>query len=396
MDFNENMFELGNKGSAIRELFEYGKKRKAEIGENNVFDFSIGNPSVEPPKEVSDSLINLLKDKNPNEIHGYTSALGDNDARNSIRDFLNKKYNANIDSNLIYLTCGAAASLTISLNAILNLGDEVIVFAPYFPEYKVFIEKACGKVIEVPVDMNDFQINFDILEKAINNKTKAIIVNSPNNPTGALFTKETIEKLSSFLNNKEKEFNHTIFLISDEPYRELIYEDIEYPFITNFYDDSIICYSFSKSLSLPGDRIGYMVLSSNCKNNANVFKAICGAGRALGFVCAPSLFQHLIPYCVDKTSDISIYKKNRDILYNMLKKIGYEIVYPDGAFYMFVKALEDSSINFSKRALDYELLLVPSDSFGLPGFVRISYCVKTDLIERSKDAFTKLFTSYNK
>lgn len=391
---NEKSKELGSNPSVIRDLFEYGKKRKQEIGENKVFDFSIGNPSVPPPKSVTNALINLLQTADPTTLHGYTSAVGDKTTREAISQYLNKTYQANTNSDLIYLTAGAAASLTITLNAILNKDEEVVVFAPFFPEYSVFIEKAGGVVKIVNPIEPTFTPNLEEFEKVITKKTKAVILNSPNNPTGVMLKEEDIKILCAILDKKQKEFNSTIYLISDEPYRELIYNEEEYPFITNHYKESIVCYSFSKSVSLPGERIGYILVNPQALNAKEVFYAICGAGRALGFVCAPALFQYLIPHCLGKTSDLSVYKKNRDLLYSALTEYGYEVVSPDGAFYLFVKALEEDAIAFSEAAKQFELLLVPSNSFGFNGYVRISYCVPTKQIKSSLPAFKKLIEHY--
>lgn len=392
---NEKAKQLGNNPSVIRDLFEYGRKRKREIGEENVFDFSIGNPSVPPPECVTSSLISLLQETDPTKLHGYTSAVGDKTVRDKISNYLNQTYKANTSSDLIYLTAGAAASLTISLNAVLNKGEKVIVFAPYFPEYKVFIEQAGGVVKVVNPVEPSFLPNFEEFENKITSKTRAVIINSPNNPTGVFYNKETITKISEILNKKQIEFNSQIYLISDEPYRELLYNNEEYPFVTNFYNNSIVCYSFSKSVSLPGERIGYILVNPNCFDANSVFFAICGAGRALGFVCAPSLFQYVIPSCLGKTSDLKVYKNNRDLLYNSLKDYGYEVVNPDGAFYLFVKALEKDSLTFSQVAKNFELLLVPSDSFGFSGYVRICYAVTKKQIENSLPAFKKLIEHYN-
>lgn len=393
---NKKAMELGNNPSVIRDLFEYGKIRKQEIGENNVFDFSIGNPSVPPPQCVTDSLINLLNHSEPTSLHGYTSAVGDKKVRDQISQYLNSTYKAKTSGDYIYLTAGAAASLTITLNAILNNGDEVIVFAPFFPEYTVFIEKAGGVVkIVKPVEPT-FKPDFNELKRSITNKTKAIIINSPNNPTGTVLNETDILKLTNILNEKQKEYSSHLYLISDEPYRELLYSDSKYPFITNYYTNSIICYSFSKSISLPGERIGYILVNPNCENIKEVFYAICGAGRSLGFVCAPAIFQYLIQYCLGQVADISIYKNNRDLLYNSLTTFGYEVVKPDGAFYLFVKALESDASKFSEVAKRYELLLVPSDSFGYKGYVRISYCVSNEQIKNSLPAFEKLINYYKR
>lgn len=391
---NEKAKQLGNSPSVIRDLFEYGKKRKQEIGEDNVFDFSIGNPSVPPPQSVTDALINLLQTKEATKLHGYTSAVGDKNVREKISEHLNKTYSAKTCADLIYLTAGAAASLTSSLNAILNPGDEVIVFAPYFPEYKVFIEKAGGVVKSISPVEPSFLPNLEEFKKAINVKTKAVIINSPNNPTGVLLKKKDVQNIVDILNTKQQELEQDIYLVSDEPYRELLYSGEEYPFVTNFYNNSIVCYSFSKSLSLPGERIGYILVNPTCNKSNDVYASICGAARSLGFICAPSLFQYVLPYCLGKTSDLSIYKTNRDILYNALVDFGFEVVQPDGAFYLFVKAPNNNSITFSQKAKEFELLLVPSDSFGYPGYVRISYCVTTKQIKNSLRAFKKLIEFY--
>lgn len=391
---NKKMYELGNKGSDIRELFEYGKKRKALVGNDNVFDFSLGNPNVSSPKEVNETLIKLLQEEDSTVLHGYTSAPGDINVRKKIASYLNDTYSCTVDGQLIYLTVGAAAALTISLNAIINDGDEVVVIAPYFPEYKVFIEKANGKIKVVNSLVPSFKPDLNKLSDAINENTKAIIINYPNNPTGVLLNEEEIKELCLLLKQKEKQYNNTIYLISDEPYRELIYSDIKYPFITNYYDNSIVCYSFSKSLSLPGERIGYVLVNPKASNSIDLYKAICGAGRSLGYVCAPALFQYMIPNCLGLTSDLNIYKTNREILYNSLKEYGYDVVMPEGAFYLFVKALGDNSYEFSNLAKSYDLLLVPSDSFGYSGYVRISYCVDTKQVLNSLRAFKRLIEDF--
>lgn len=391
---NKQMYELGVKPSAIRNLFEYGKQRKALIGEENVFDFSLGNPSVPSPEIVNESLIKLINEKNPQELHGYTSAVGDNNVRNAIASYLNKIYDVNVLPNLIYMTVGAAAALTISLNAILNGGDEVIVIAPFFPEYKVFIEKAHGKVVIANSDKKTFKPDLEDLKSKININTKAIIINYPNNPTGVVLNEEDYINLTNVIKEKEKELNKTIYLLSDEPYRELVYTNNKTPFVTKYYDNSIVCYSFSKSLSLPGERIGYILVSPSCANCNEVFYAICGSGRSLGYVCAPALFQYMIPYVLGYTSNLEAYKENKEILYNELVKYGYEVINPEGAFYMFVKAFGDDSIEFCERAKKYELLLVPSDSFGVSGYVRISYCVSKQTVVNSLPAFEKLAKEY--
>lgn len=394
--FNEDMYKIGAKGSDIRELFEYGKRRKLEIGDDKVFDFSIGNPSVPSPSVVNETLIDLIQNVEPTKLHGYTSASGDNYVKSEIANYINNKYNANVSKDLIYMTCGAAASLSITFKALLNPNDEVIVIAPYFPEYKVFVENAYGKIVVVNSKLPSFLPNFDDLENKINENTKAVIINSPNNPTGVVYGKDVIEELASVLKKKEKELGTNIYLVSDEPYRELVYGDAIVPFITNYYHNSIVCYSFSKSLSLPGERIGYILVNSECVEAIKLYKTICGAGRSMGFVCAPALFQYMVPKCLGYTSDINVYKENRDILYKELTSYGYEVVKPEGAFYLFIKSLDEDSYAFSEFAKKYELLLVPSDSFGVKGYIRISYCVSRKQIVDSLPSFKKLIEDYNK
>lgn len=390
----ERMRSLGEKRSVIRELFEYGNRRKAEIGKENVFDFSIGNPSVPAPRELTDELCRILTEEDPLAVHGYTSAPGDPAARKAVADDLNARFGTSFGPENIYMTCGAAASLTISLSALVKDGEEVILFAPFFPEYTVFVETAGGKPVTVPCKWPDFRIDFDKLSEAINEKTAAVIINSPNNPSGVVFSEESIRKLGEVLSAAEEKFNRKIYLISDEPYRELVYGGIKVPFVTKYYRDTVICYSWSKSLSLPGERIGYILVSPENPEWKAVYAGICGAGRALGFVCAPALFQHMIPKCVGMTADISVYEKNRDLLYGALTEMGFEAVRPEGAFYLFVKSPEPDANAFSEKAKKYEILFVPSDDFGMEGFVRISYCVSTKQIERSLPSFKKLAEEY--
>lgn len=391
---SEKMMQLGKKSSIIREIFEYGKKRKAEIGAENVFDFSLGNPSVPAAQKVTDVMNRLIAETPAEVLHGYTSAPGDMNVRNAIADYINNKFGVKANAGLIYMTCGAAASLTITLNAIVEAGDEVIALAPFFPEYRVFAEQAGAKLVTVSCKKEDLQIDFDALEKAITPNTKAIIVNSPNNPSGVIIPECDIVKLTDLLKNKQNEYGKEIFIISDEPYRELVFTGEKVPYIPRYYDNTFVCYSYSKALSLPGERIGYIFVSPDMKDSGDVYAAICGAGRALGYVCAPALMQYTIAECLDDTADISIYERNRKILYDALTEIGYTVIKPDGAFYMFVKSLEEDANKFYERAKKFELLLVPSDSFGCEGFVRISYCVDTELIERSIPAFKALYEDY--
>ncbi len=393
---SSKMLELGKKSSVIREIFEYGLKRKAEIGADNVYDFSLGNPSVPAPEKVTEVMKKLIDETPAEVLHGYTSAPGDVKVRTAIAENIKEKFGVNASLSNIYMTCGAAASLTITLNAIVEEGDEVIAFAPFFPEYRVFVEQAGAKLVVVSNKTEDLQLDFDAIEKAITPNTKAVIINSPNNPSGVIVPESDIINLCQLLNNKQKEYGKEIFLISDEPYRELVFTGEKVAYIPCYYDNAIVCYSYSKALSLPGERIGYIFVAPTVKDSGDVFAAICGSGRALGYVCAPSLMQYTIAQCLNDTADVSVYEKNRNLLYNALTDMGYTVIKPDGAFYMFVKSLEEDANAFYERAKKFDLLIVPSDSFGVPGFVRISYCVDTSLIERSLPAFKALYEDYNK
>ena len=393
---NEKMRRLGANRSVIREIFEYGKKRKAEIGEDKVFDFSLGNPSVPAPECVNENIKRLIEEEASVALHGYTSAQGDAAVRGAIADYINKTQGECVNADCLYMTVGAAAALTATLTALATEGEEVIVLAPYFPEYKVFIERTGAKVREVLCDTTTFQPDIAAIEAAISERTAAIIINSPNNPTGAVMTEDSIIALTDLLKKKEKELSKVIYLISDEPYRELVYGDVKVPYLTKYYNDTVVCYSYSKSLSLPGERIGYVLVCPRMTEFESVYQAIAGAGRALGYVCAPSLLQRLIPHCLGKTADIDVYDRNRRILLEKLTEYGYTVIKPDGAFYLFVKALCDDATEFSMRARDFELLLVPSDDFGCGGFVRISYCVTTEQVEGSLPAFKALAEAYGK
>ena len=396
MDIAQKMLGLGKKSSVIREIFEYSKRRKQEIGAENVFDFSIGNPSVPAPAVINETMIKLLSEGDPVLLHGYTAAAGDPAVRQKLADSINREFQADARWELIYMTCGAAASLTISLAAVTEPGDEVLVVAPFFPEYRVFAEHAGASLVVVPARTDNFQLDFEAIEKSITPKTKAMIINSPNNPTGVIIPEEDIKKLAALLSAKEEEYGHVIYLIADEPYRKLVWNGQPVPYVPNYYKDTLVCYSFSKAVSLPGERIGYIQVSTSMKNAGDVYAAICGAGRALGFVCAPSLLQFTVAECVDATSDFAVYRKNRELLLRELTRIGYDVVSPDGAFYLFVKALEPDANAFYEKGKQRELLLVPSDSFGCPGYVRIAYCVTTEQIERSIPAFEKLYEDYRK
>ena len=397
MNFNQKAYELGSKRSVIREIFEYSKKRGAEIGMDKVYDFSLGNPSVEPPKEVTKTLINLLNKENPTALHGYTSAQGDAICRDKIAKDLNKKYNSNFSADNIYFTCGAAASLSITLKALItDSEEECMVVAPFFTEYRVFVGNAGAKLVVVNPTPKTFQVDLEDFKAKITPKTKAVIINSPNNPSGVVYTEETIKNIAKILTEKQAEYGKSIYLVTDEPYRELMYGGEKYPFVTNYYDNSVVCYSFSKSLSLPGERIGYIAVNPACDGAKELYLAVCGAGRELGYVCAPSIFQRVVTENLDAKVNLEAYKTNRDLIYNGLTKIGYECVKPDGAFYLFVKALEDDAFKFFEKAKKHELLVVPCDDFGVKGYVRNAYCVSKERIINSLPEFKKLFDEYNK
>ncbi len=393
-NINNKALALGSKRSIIREIFEYSKVRAAEIGADKVFDFSLGNPSVEPPKEVTEVLIDLLSKENSTALHGYTSAQGDAIARKTIAENINKRFNCNVTPDHIYMTCGAAASLSISLGAVMERGDECIVFAPFFTEYRVFVEHAGGELVISNPNKNNLQIDVNDFESKITKNTKAVILNSPNNPSGVVYSKEIIEQVCAVLDKKQKEYNKVIYLITDEPYRELVYGDIEVPYLMNYYKNTLVCYSYSKSLSLPGERIGYIAVNPEMESAREVYLAICGAGRSLGYVCAPSLFQKVVAKCIDAKVNLDAYKKNRDLIYNSLTEYGFDCVKPDGAFYLFVKSPDVNATAFYEKAKEYEILVVPCDDFGIEGYVRIAYCVDYNRIKNSLDGFKKLAHDY--
>ncbi len=394
MQLNEKAFALGSKRSIIREIFEYSKARASEIGADKVFDFSLGNPSVEPPQEVTETIKRLLETENATLLHGYTSAQGDARVRKIISDKINADFNLNLSPNDIYMTCGAAASLSICLKAILNQGEECVVFAPFFTEYRVFIENAGGVVVTSVPEEQSFQVDIDDFEGKISAKTRAVIVNSPNNPSGVVYSEQTIKKLCEVLERKQKEYGKVIYLIADEPYRELVYDNIPVPYLMNYYKNSLVCYSYSKSLSLPGERIGYIAVNPEMEESKSVYLAVCGAGRSLGYVCAPSLFQQVVANCVNAQVNVKAYKENRDLLYENLTKFGFICVKPDGAFYLFVKAPTGDAFEFFERAKQREILVVPCDDFGVTGYVRIAYCVDKKRIENSLPGFSALAKEY--
>ena len=390
---NEQMYEYGSKSSVIRELFAYGLERRKIVGEDKVYDFSIGNPSIPAPAEVKEALLELLEE--PAEaLHGYSPAAGDPEVRKTLADSVNRKFGMRYTADNFYMTVGAAASLSISVKALTTPGDEFITFAPFFPEYAVWVETAGAKLVVTPADTADFQIDFEAFEKLLSPKTKGIILNSPNNPSGVVYSEETIQRLSELLTKKQKEYGTSIYLITDEPYREIVYDGMEVPFVPNYYKNTLVCYSYSKSLSLPGERIGYIIVPDEADDGKKVMTAVAGAGRALGYVCAPVLFQKAIARCVDVPCDVSAYKKNRDLLYHGLTDLGYECVRPQGAFYLFVKSPEPDAKAFSERAKKYDVLVVPGDSFGCTGYVRVSYCVSEQTIKDALPVFAEIMKEY--
>ena len=393
MMLNEQMYGYGSKSSVIRELFAYGLERKKIVGEDKVYDFSIGNPSIPAPKEGKQAILELLEE--PAEVlHGYSPAAGDPKVRQTLADSVNRRFGTHYTADNFYMTVGAAASLSISIKALTNPGDEFITIAPFFPEYEVWVTTAGAELAVVPADTGNFQIDFDALERLIGPKTKGIIINSPNNPSGTVYSEETVRRLAELLEQKEKEYGISIYLLSDEPYREIVYDGVTVPFVPNYYKNTLVCYSYSKSLSLPGERIGYIMVPDEAEDSRRVRAAVAGAGRALGYVCAPVLFQKAVAKCVDVSGDVSAYRRNRDLLYHGLTELGYECVRPQGAFYLFVKALEPDAGAFSEHAKKHDVLVVPSDSFGCEGYVRISYCVSEKTIQDAMPAFARIMEEY--
>ena len=392
---NSKMYELGTKKSTIRTIFEFGRKRAMEVGEDNIFDFSLGNPNVPTPKFVKDAIVDILETLPPSEVHGYTVAPGNPRVREILAKSLSDKFSTNLEGKNLFLTAGAAAAITISFKALAEDQDEFVTFAPYFPEYKVFVESVGAKLIVIPAQTSDWQIDFDKFESSLNPHTKAVIINSPNNPSGAIYSRETLEKLAEILKKKSSEFGHPIFIISDEPYREIAY-DLEVPYVPQIYSDTLVCYSYSKSFSLPGERIGYIIVPDEIADFEKIYGAIAGAARVLTHVNAPSLWQLVIARCAGKPSDISTYERNGKILYEGLISAGFECVKPQGAFYLFPKALEADDEAFCERAKKFDLLLVPGKDFGCPGYFRAAYCIKTETIERSIPKFKLLAEEYLK
>ena len=386
----QTMYDLGTHRSCIRELFEYGRMRAAQVGAENVFDFSLGNPSIPAPEQVSMTIAQLVAQTEPTALHGYTPAVGDAEARRSIAEDLNRRYDAGVRPEDLFLGCGAAPELVSVIRALAVPGAEFIAIAPYFPEYKPFVTGCGGIFRSVPAQIPDFGIDLAALESAITPHTQAVIVNSPNNPSGAVYRQETLERLADLLTRKSRELGHPIYIIADEPYRELVYGGIQVPFLPKLYPDTVVCYSYSKSLSLPGERIGYVYVPRQAQEHDALYAAICGAARVSGHVCAPSLWQKVIAQCAHLHPDLAQYDHNRRLLWQGLTAMGYETARPDGAFYLFVKAPNGSAKAFSELAKKQDVLVVPGDDFGCPEYFRLCYCVSADCIKRSLPRFQAL------
>ena len=388
------MVALGSARSEIREAFAFAQARAAVVGPENVDDFSIGNPSVPAPAQVGE-LVKALTDRaDPVLLHGYTPAQGDPAVRQALAEDLNARFGTSYDGDCFYLTAGAAAALSCALSGMGCPGDEFLTFAPYFPEYKVFVESAGGTLITVPANLEDFQPDMEALRAALTPNTKAVLINTPNNPTGVVYSEAALRALGAVLAEKSAEYGHPIYLLSDEPYREIVYTGEPLPWVPDFYPETLVCYSYSKSLSLPGERIGYVLVPRTVSDFDQVYAAVCGAGRALGYVCAPSLFQFVAARCGGLTSDLSVYRTNRDLLLDSLREMGYTCAQADGAFYLFPRTPEPDARAFCERAKKYDLVLVPGDSFGCPGHVRVSYCVPTEQIHRALPKFRALAEEY--
>ena len=391
---SQEMYELGTKKSTIRTIFEYGQKRAAEVGAENVFDFSLGNPNVPAPDFIQAAAMDILQHNDPMEVHGYTVAPGKPQVREILAADLNKRFGMEITGKNLFMTAGAAASITITFKALAEAGDEFVTIAPFFPEYRVFVEACGGKLVVVPAKTDDFQIDFAALEAALTPRTKAVIINSPNNPSGAVYSEATIRQLADLLRTKERAFGHPIFIIADEPYREIVYDGLTVPCIPLLHDNTIVCYSYSKSFSLPGERIGYIVVPDTVADFARIYGAIAGAARVLTHVNAPSLWQLVVARCAGKAADLSTYARTAALLYDGLTAAGYVCMRPQGAFYLFPTSLEEDDAAFCARARDYDLLLVPGADFGCPGYFRAAYCVRTEMIERALPHFQELRKTY--
>ena len=393
---NQEYYNLGTAPSVIRQLFAYGLEQAAKVGPEKVYDYSLGNPSIPAPKKVNESIKKIVDETDSIKLHGYSMAAGFDTARDAVAKDLSNRFGLDVKGSELFFTCGAAPALVSIIKALtVNSDSEIMVVAPFFPEYRPFITANGAKMVMVPADTEAFQIHLDEVEKRITANTQGIIINSPNNPSGVVYTEETLKGLAALLERKSAEYGHPIYIIADEPYRELVYGGVKVPFIPCLYKNTIVCYSYSKSLSLPGERIGYVYVPSFADDRDAVFAAIAGAARIMGHVCPPTLIQKVIELCAEECPDLVAYDENRNLLYNSLREMGYECAKPDGAFYLFVKAPNGDANAFSEKAkLDHNLLVVPADGFGCPGFFRLSYCVSNDMIRRSLPAFKAMIESY--
>lgn len=386
---NQEYREMTKAPSVIRALSVYATERGKEIGYENVFDYSLGNPSVPVPEKLTEAMINLLKTKDSSYLHGYSPNPGNPVARQTTADSLNKRFGMDYKMDHIFMTSGAAGAIAHAVRCVTKPGDEVLTFAPYFPEYNPYINKSGAVLKVVPANTKTFQINFDKFEEMLNDKVHAVLINTPNNPSGIVYSTETIKKLADILSDKQKEYGHEIFIISDEPYREILFEGVDAPYVSKFYDNTLSCYSYSKSLSIPGERLGYVAVNPRAKDADMIVPMCCQISRGTGHNCPASLIQLAVSECIDMTSDLSVYETNMNILYKELVSLGFEVVKPGGTFYIFPKALEDDAVAFAEKAKKYDLILVPSNSFGVDGFFRMAYCIDTEKVERSLEALRK-------
>ena len=393
---NQEYYNLGTAPSVIRQLFAYGLEQAAKVGADKVYDYSLGNPSIPAPKKVNESIKKLVDEMDSIKLHGYSMAAGFDTARAAVAKDLAERFGLDVKASELFFTCGAAPALISIIKAlIVDADSEIMAVAPFFPEYRPFVNANGGKLVVVPADTKAFQIHLDEVEKRITKNTQGIIINSPNNPSGVVYTEETLKGLAALLERKSKEYGHPIYIIADEPYRELVYGGVKVPFIPCLYKNTIVCYSYSKSLSLPGERIGYVYVPGFAEDADEVYAAISGAARIMGHVCPPTLMQKVIEYCAEERPDLVAYDENRNLLYSSLREMGYECAKPDGAFYLFVKAPNGDANAFSEKAkLEHNLLVVPADGFGCPGYFRLSYCVANDMIQRSLPAFKAMIESY--
>ncbi len=392
---NQDFIDMCGRKSVIRELFAYGSERAKEIGYENVFDYSLGNPSVPVPDSFTNEMIRLLQTQDAVALHGYSPSLGIDSVREAVAESLNERFDMNYEKEDIFMVSGAAGAIAHAARAVTVPGDEILTFAPYFPEYGPYITSTGASLKVVPADISTFQINFDAFVEMLNDKVMAVLINTPNNPSGIVYSTETIDKLAMILTEKEEEYGHPIYIISDEPYREIVFDGVDAPYVAAHYHNTITCYSFSKSLSLPGERIGYIAVNPACPDAPLLVDMFGQISRGIGHNCPPSIIQLAVSKALYDTADLSVYETNKNILYTELTKMGFDIVEPGGTFYMFPKALEEDAIAFSNKAKELDLLLVPSDTFGVPGHFRISYCIPTEKVQRSIPVFQKLADLYN-